>query len=99
MLFRSYLSKNKVTRIFVVGCATDFCVDSTIKGGIGHGLDVVIPSDGHTTGDRPHVSAENLVKHFNWNWANLLTGTEKVIVIPTVAAIQLNKKCCQNRNT
>lgn len=84
------LREKAVSRLFVTGCATDFCVDSTIKGAIAARFDVVVPSDAHTTADRPHVSADALIQHFNWNWQNLITGEVSIQVLPTVEALELN---------
>ncbi|MNF54025.1 hypothetical protein D3C84_354360 [compost metagenome] len=27
--------------------------------------------DGHTTADRPHLSAEQIIEHHNWMWQHL----------------------------
>lgn len=79
----SMLTKQGVTELTITGCATDFCVDSTIKGAIAAGFNVVIPEDAHTTADRPHVSAQDLINHFNWNWANLIVGEQTIKVLPS----------------
>jgi len=84
------LKKCNATMLFIVGCATDFRVDSTIKGAISHGFDIVIPSDGHTTSDRPHFRAKTLIDHFNWNWGNLITGEVQVTVTDTLSSAKLN---------
>lgn len=71
-------------------CATDFCVDSTIKGAIAKGFDLIIPSDAHTCSDRPNVLAKDLINHFNWNWANLIIGKQQINVLPTCEAINIS---------
>jgi nicotinamidase-related amidase len=86
---KALLDENHVTRLTVTGCATDFCVDSTIKGAISHGFDLVVPSDGHTTADRPHVGAKELISHFNWNWANLIIGKQTIQVVPSCDILNL----------
>lgn len=82
-MLHSTLEDNKISRVVICGCATDFCVDSTVKGAISGKYDVVVVSDAHTTSNRPHVSAESLVQHFNWNWQNLITGDVSVEVLTT----------------
>lgn len=77
------LKARNISRVFICGCATDFCVDSTIKGAIAQQLDVVIASDAHTTSDRPFANAKQLIDHFNWNWANLITGESTLKVLET----------------
>ncbi|TCI04715.1 isochorismatase family protein [Corallincola luteus] len=98
----SVLNNYGITRLFITGCATDFCVDSTIKGAIAQRLDVVVPADAHTTADRPSVTAEILISHFNWNWAHLITAGSAIDVLPTLDAIALVKpassvSCSSNR--
>lgn len=81
------LKKLHVTRVVTVGCATDFCVDGTIKGAIQHGYNVLVPSDAHTTGDRPHIAAQPLIDFFNWNWPLQLTGKTLLQIMPTTEII------------
>ncbi|WP_428241585.1 isochorismatase family protein [Gynuella sp.] len=82
------LQQHRIDRVVVTGCATDFCVDCTIKGAIARGYDVIVPDDAHTTADRPFVSAETLIAHFNWNWAELMTVQQKIAVMPTPQYLQ-----------
>lgn len=63
----------QVEELIVVGCATDFCVDSTIRSALGRGFRTVVPEDGHTTFDRPHLSARQVIEHHNAIWANFLS--------------------------
>ncbi|UPW17474.1 isochorismatase family protein [Agarivorans sp. TSD2052] len=74
------LAKLKVEHIAICGCATDFCVDSTIKGSIAQGLASTVIADAHTTADRPHASAEQLIKHFNWNWPQLIAPNPPLVM-------------------
>lgn len=69
------LAAEGVTQVLITGCATDFCVDATLKGALGQGLNVVAVADAHTTADRPHATASQLIAHYNWMWANLITGS------------------------
>ncbi len=83
------LDARGINRVFICGSATDFCVDSTVKGSIGRGFDVVVPSDAHTADNRPYIDAKNLVSQFNWNWDNLEVGARVLTVMPTVEALKL----------
>lgn len=72
------------TRVVVTGCATDFCVDTTVRSAASKGLDVIVTGDAHTTGDRPHLDARTVITHHNWSWENLiLPGGRQVKVVPT----------------
>ena len=45
--------------VIITGCATDYCVDTTVRSALAKGYKTTTPSDGHTTStSRPHLSAE-----------------------------------------
>ena len=77
---QSKLEELKTTEIFITGCATDFCVESSIQSALAKDFDVTVVSDGHTTGDRPHLESEKVIEHYNWVWQNMIPtkGTLKV---------------------
>lgn len=67
------LLKNKgISDLIIVGCATDFCVDTTVRSAAAHGYKVNVASDAHTTRDRPHLTASKIIEHHNFMWAGLL---------------------------
>jgi nicotinamidase-related amidase len=70
------------TRLLITGCATDFCVDTTIRAAASRDYDVVVVEDGHTTADRPHVDALSVMRHHNWVWQNLIHPRTQIKVIP-----------------
>lgn len=65
------LKKNEINALVVCGCATDYCVDTTVKNGVSRGYAITVASDAHTTADRSSVSAEALIQQHNEVWANL----------------------------
>ncbi len=65
------LQENGIHTFVVCGCATDYCVDTTIKNGVSRGYAITVAADAHTTADRPALSAETLIKQHNEVWANL----------------------------
>ena len=67
-------------RVIVAGCASEFCVDTTIRSAVSRGFSVVAVGDGHTTADRPHLKAESIVEHHNWVWKNLIAPKTPVSV-------------------
>jgi nicotinamidase-related amidase len=80
------LRSRGITELVIVGCATDFCVDTTVRSAAARGYQVIVPSDGHTTRDRPHLSAQQVIDHHNYMWADLLLPRQqKVRVLPTDA--------------
>jgi nicotinamidase-related amidase len=76
------LDRRGATRLIVTGCATDFCVDTTVRAAASRDYQVVVPEDGHTTADRPHVDAVSLIRHHNWVWENLIHPRRRVEVMP-----------------
>ena len=70
---QAVLQKIRPDRIFVVGWATDFCVDSTVRSAVSNNYNVVVVSDGHTLNDRPHLDAPAVIGHHNWIWSDLIT--------------------------
>lgn len=85
------LRKREATRLLVTGCATDFCVDTTIRAAASRDYEVVVVEDGHTTADRPHVDALSVMRHHNWVWENLIHPRRPIRVIPArdlIAQIQ-----------
>ncbi len=68
----SLLKNRGITDLIIVGCATDFCVDTTVRSAAAHGYTVSVASDAHTTRDRPHLTASKIIEHHNFMWAGLL---------------------------
>ena len=67
----------------VCGCATDYCVDTTIKAGASLGYDITVAGDAHTTAERIFVSAQQLICHHNEVWAGLTVPGHPVQVDAT----------------
>ncbi|MEA9391919.1 isochorismatase family protein [Acerihabitans sp. TG2] len=65
------LSELGVHALTVCGCATDYCVDTTIKVAASKGYALTVAADAHTTADRTHVSAQQLIAQHNEVWAGL----------------------------
>jgi nicotinamidase-related amidase len=73
-----------IDELIITGCATDFCVDTTIRTAGALQFSVIVPSDAHTTRDRPHLDARSIIAHHNYMWANLLLPKQaRVRVLPT----------------
>jgi len=79
---KATLDSLKVERLIITGWATDFCVDTTIRASVSHGYKVIVPSNCHSVGDRPHLKAEQVIEHHNWVWDNLIVPEGKVQVLP-----------------
>ena len=58
-----------IRSLVLVGYATDFCVDSTLRNAVSKDFEVFVVSDAHTTNDGPVLKASLIRQHFNWIWA------------------------------
>ncbi|MES2015400.1 MAG: isochorismatase family protein [Pseudomonadota bacterium] len=79
------LSACGASTLYMCGMATEFCVDTTVRAALSRGFDVVALSDAHTTGDRPHLTASQIVAHHNWTWENIAAPARRKIHVLTVA--------------
>lgn len=77
------LNDLQATGFTVCGCATDYCVDTTIKVAASKGYAVTVASDAHTTGDRTHVTAKQLIAQHNEVWQELSVPGNPVAVKTT----------------
>jgi len=77
---QSILTKLKIKELYISGAATDFCVNSTIQSALVKDFFVVAIEDAHTTGLRPYVKTEDIIKHYNWVWKNLIPTNGKITV-------------------
>ena len=81
------LERHSVKRLIVTGCATDFCVDTTVWAAASRDYEVVVVADGHTTKDRPHLDAPAIIQHHNWMWENLILPRSQVQVLPAASIV------------
>jgi nicotinamidase-related amidase len=77
----SVLKTHEINELIITGCATDFCVDTTIRSAVSKDYNVIVVSNAHTTADRPYLKAEKVIEHHNWIWENLITPSKAVKVI------------------
>ena len=68
-------------RAFVIcGCASDYCVDTTVKAGASKGYRITVAEDAHTTADRPAAEAAVVIALHNDVWRNLAVPGNPVAV-------------------
>jgi nicotinamidase-related amidase len=82
------LRERGVARVIVTGWATDFCVDTTVRASTGRGFETWAVADGHTCGDRPHLAAEQVIRHHNWVWMDLIAPGGPVRVVEAEALMR-----------
>lgn len=81
------LQSNGTETLIICGLATEFCLDTTIRAAPSHGFNVVVLSDAHTTGDRPHMKAPAIIEHHNWVWANMAVPGGHTLTVQTTAQV------------
>ncbi|MBL4625059.1 MAG: isochorismatase family protein [Flavobacteriales bacterium] len=74
------MTELNITELVITGCATDYCVESTVQSGLAKDYNITVVSDGHTTGERPHLTAEKVIEHYNWVWQNMIPTKGKIEV-------------------
>ncbi len=82
------LKQHDAQQVIITGCATDFCVDTTVRAAASRDYEVVVVADGHTTRDRPHLDAQSIITHHNWMWENLILPRSEVKVLPARRVIK-----------
>ncbi len=76
------LTANHIGELIITGCATDFCVDTTVRSALGRGYATIAPGDGHTTADRAHLNAAGIIAHHNAIWADFIAPGGSARVCP-----------------
>ena len=79
------LSQQSVSRLIITGCATDYCVDTTVRSALARRYQTIVPQDGHTTADRDHLPATSIIAHHNAVWADYLGPCGAAQVMPCEA--------------
>lgn len=82
------LTQHKIKNLIVCGYATEFCVDSTVRGGAALGYSIQIASDAHTTHDKEHASAEFIINHHNETLRNITSFGVPIKAIKTEEILQ-----------
>lgn len=60
-----YLKDNEIEHLVIMGCQTEYCIDSAVRTATINGFDVTLVADGHSTKDSPVLSAEQIINHHN----------------------------------
>ncbi|MEN2768167.1 isochorismatase family protein [Ornithinibacillus xuwenensis] len=60
-----HLQEQKTEHIVIMGCKTQFCIDSAVRTATTCRLDVTLVGDGHSTTDNDVLLAEQIINHHN----------------------------------
>ncbi|HEM5090966.1 TPA: cysteine hydrolase [Streptococcus suis] len=66
----AYLQEKGIEQLIIMGMATNFCVDTTVKVAFELGYKVAVIQDGTTTGYSGKLDAKDLIDHYQniWSW-------------------------------
>ena len=67
---QTYLASQAFSHLVIIGMATDYCIDTTVKVAFELGYQVTIPKNGTTTFDSDFLTAKQLQKHYEAIWHN-----------------------------
>lgn len=81
-VLKDELTRSGIKELIITGCATDFCVDSTVKSALTYDFDITVISDGHTTADRSNLKACQIIEYYNWIWSEMTPTGGRIKVIP-----------------
>jgi len=91
------LNNLNIKELYITGCATDFCVESTVQSALTKDYSMTVVADAHTTGDRPHLKAEKVIEHYNWVWQHMIP-TKGGIEVKSYDEIKTNTKQLTSNN-
>jgi nicotinamidase-related amidase len=77
------LEQHAITDLVICGMHTEFCVDTTTRRALALGYPVVLVEDAHTTEDKPHLSAAQIVRHHNETLTNITSFGPRVRAVST----------------
>lgn len=86
------LQSQGVGQVIITGCATDYCVDTTVRSALARGYKTIVPIDGHTTADRPHLSAVKIIEHHNAIWSDFIAPGGPAVVCPCADIAKLERR-------
>lgn len=77
------LKQHAVTDIVICGLHTEFCVDTTTRRALALGYPVILVTDAHTTEDKEHLSAAQIIRHHNVTLTSIESFGPRVRAIST----------------
>lgn len=61
----NHLREQSVEHLVVMGCQTDYCVDTAVRAATAYDFDVTLVGDAHSTTDNKALKAEQIIAHHN----------------------------------
>jgi nicotinamidase-related amidase len=77
------LAACQVRQLVIIGCMTQYCIDTTVRRAVSLGYDVVLAADCHTTADTRTLPFEQIIAHHNALLDGFDAGEHQVRVSPS----------------
>ena len=78
----SELASREIGRLIIVGCMTQYCVDTSVRRAVSLGYDVTLMADGHMTADCGGLRFDEIIAHHNALLNGFDAGDHSVLVTP-----------------
>jgi nicotinamidase-related amidase len=62
---KEYLNDRKIGHLVIMGCKTEYCIDTAVRTATINHFDVTLVGDGHSTSNSKVLSAEEIIRHHN----------------------------------
>ncbi|MFC7686551.1 isochorismatase family protein [Ureibacillus sp. GCM10028918] len=60
-----YLKEQKIEHLVMMGCKTEYCLDTAVRTATVNGFDVTLVGDGHSTSDSDTLTGRQIIDHHN----------------------------------
>jgi len=65
---QTYLDSQAIERLIIIGMATNYCIDTTVKVAFEFGYNLAVVKNGTTTFAEREITAEQLMQHYENTW-------------------------------
>ncbi|WP_392553384.1 isochorismatase family protein [Orbus wheelerorum] len=77
------LEQFNIEQCIVCGYASEFCIDTTVRQAAAFGFNVMLVCDAHTTHDKHHAKADNIIQHHNNTLTDLTSFGVNIAALAT----------------
>lgn len=60
-----HLNEKEIEHVVIMGCKTEYCIDTAVRAATVNHFDVTLVGDGHSTSDSSTLSAQQIIQHHN----------------------------------
>ncbi|QCR31284.1 cysteine hydrolase family protein [Lysinibacillus sp. SGAir0095] len=62
---KDYLKERDIQHLVLMGCKTEYCIDTAVRTATVNGFDVTLVGDAHSTCDSETLSGQQIIQHHN----------------------------------